>query len=774
MHWLQRRINSESTIDAESSRSTPSHDVELGPTKEKASRPAPQLSDISENSEIEDIGIVKTKYFNWLEIDQNTLHPFLVSQSSKSTLIVVNIALTITFGLYLLQMLFSGSGSEVGVVMLTARIIRFTSCAFAWLHLYFIKQGETSAKKAIFCADQFILWSSITGVLLLLVRALNGACDEDQLEDTCNPRHDDNGLPTDTLIANLFMISVLPVMFKAHKFTLIVVSYSVTFFGLIAAVIISKASADVLLIFACFLSFGIMIYDHDRNMITMFLLIQNQQSYYDRLLAGERAKATAEIEKDELRNLIGSVAHDLKTPLHALMGELDGLQAEVNAIKQQLIGLTLLQSPAVTTHTNIITARSADAQNYIDSLRDIYQFMVMAINRAIEFRKTAAGLALLASNETFHLSKAVEWAVDRFSSNPSGVPIRVEMSPVLHECCPFLITDKHWMTENILTLLSNSCKFTSKGEIVLRLSLVSDEMKKGEKSENPRTLDKAYSFAIVEELDVCIGRGHGQSGGVNAEWMSNHPDADYFVQVEVEDSGIGVQNDAVHNLFRPFGKCQRRAGGTGLGLFSLSKRTEVLKGQCGMHKRPDGRSGSCFWFSFPYVPDSTAWTDSGTTTDPGDMTTSKLQREDSQRVNVVAKLKESEVSTSRKASDIRVVLVVDDSALILKATSRMLIKEGFEVETAQNGEEALELLRNNAYFFVLSDIQMPVMDGLEMAQRIRQLEKDESTMLLRPHYIVGMSANSDAETRDDSLASGMNFFIPKPVRMNELVKVIPH
>jgi CheY-like chemotaxis protein len=156
------------------------------------------------------------------------------------------------------------------------------------------------------------------------------------------------------------------------------------------------------------------------------------------------------------------------------------------------------------------------------------------------------------------------------------------------------------------------------------------------------------------------------------------------------------------------------------------------------------------------------------------MTTSKLQREDSQSVNVVAKLKESEVSTSRKTSDIRVVLVVDDSALILKATSRMLIKEGFEVETAQNGEEALELLRNNAYFFVLSDIQMPVMDGLEMAQRIRQLEKDESTMLLRPHYIVGMSANSDAETRDDSLASGMNFFIPKPVRMNELVKVIPH
>ena len=304
--------------------------------------------------------------------------------------------------------------------MLIARVLRFASCVFPWLHLYYIRRGEHGVKKAIFCADQFILWSSITGATLLIIRCMNGACDEDEVEDTCNPRHDDHGMPTDTLVANLFMIALLPVIFKAHSSCWLLLSYCFTFSGIIAATVLASATADILLVFSCIFAFGIMIYDHERNMIAMFLLIQNQKASYDRLLAGERAKATAEIEKDELRNLIGSVAHDLKTPLHALMGELDGLQSEVDAVKQQVLGLTLLANPAVTTHASLITSRTTEAQKYIDSLRDIYQFMVMAINRAIEFRKTTAGLALLASNETFHLQKAVHWAVDRFASNPSG------------------------------------------------------------------------------------------------------------------------------------------------------------------------------------------------------------------------------------------------------------------------------------------------------------------------------------------------------------------
>jgi osomolarity two-component system sensor histidine kinase TcsA len=343
------------------------------------------------------------------------------------------------------------------------------------------------------------------------------------------------------------------------------------------------------------------------------------------------------------------------------------------------------------------------------------------------------------------------------------------MGPVFNECCPFLITDKHWMTENILTLLSNACKFTSKGEIVLRISIVVKNI--------PGKMVRGFSN--LSNSVVTFDTTLDPEKHATAEWMADNPSEEYEVRIEVEDSGIGVQDDAVQNLFRPFGQCQRRAGGTGLGLFSLSKRTEVLNGRCGMHRRVDGGSGCFFWFTFPYLPDSNCWNDGITTSEPGStISTHKPEGNAVTSLQTKAQLELLQKSGSRRRSaeifckrddaktSSNVVLVVDDSALILKTTSRMLVKEGFEVETAQNGVEGLQLMRSNSYFFVLSDIQMPIMDGLEMAQRIRQIEKDEDK---HPHHIVGMSANSDAETRDDSLASGMNAFIPKPVRVNELL-----
>mmetsp|Transcript_6145 Transcript_6145/g.11732 ORF Transcript_6145/g.11732 Transcript_6145/m.11732 type:complete len:782 (-) Transcript_6145:209-2554(-) len=728
----------------------------------------------------------KTKISYWLtlesDLDKEQLYSFLLlRQTSTVTAIVVSIMLTIVFALYLTEHLSSNSEANLGEFVLALQFVQFTSTVFSWLYLYFSMSAEPSPRKATFCADQFILWTSVAGALIIIIRCMNGACRDDQLGATCNPRHADNGVPADCLVANLLMIALLPVIFKAHKTSWVFLSYFVTLLGLIVAAIIADASSDISMIVVASFGFGIMIYEYERNMITMFLLIQSQHKFYDRVRAGESAKVSAEMEKDELRSIIGSVAHDLKTPLHALMGEIDGLQIEVDAVKQQLLGLTLLQDPVVTTHVDIISTRTTDALKCISSLRDIYQFMVMAINRAIEFRKTAAGLALLASRETFHLAKAVNWAVGRFSSNPSGVDIRVEMCPTLDEACPYLITDKHWMTENILTLLSNACKFTSKGEIVLRVSLTSEAVREDVKSDavrSSRLVDKISSFSEIGRSVVSFETGPTSREHVSVEWMAEHPDAEYFVVIEVEDTGIGVQPDAVHNLFQLFGKCQQRAGGTGLGLFALSKRTEVLGGRCGMHKREDGGSGCCFWFSYPYVPDWTAWHELKIVSEVDGLSPRNPTLSPKHSFNFIDnatnEFEEHECVSS-------IVLVVDDSSLILKTTKRMLVKEGYEVETAQNGEEALHLMESKSYLFVLSDIQMPVMDGLEMAQRIRQYEKDgvavdegEGKVEVKPrHLIVGMSANSDAETRDESLASGMDAFIPKPVRMTELVKHIP-
>jgi CheY-like chemotaxis protein/signal transduction histidine kinase len=75
------------------------------------------------------------------------------------------------------------------------------------------------------------------------------------------------------------------------------------------------------------------------------------------------------------------------------------------------------------------------------------------------------------------------------------------------------------------------------------------------------------------------------------------------IRFDIEDHGIGMSSEAMSQLFSPFKQAQRLVGGTGLGLYSLAKRVEALKGCYGVSSRNDGKQGSLFWFSIPYRPD---------------------------------------------------------------------------------------------------------------------------------------------------------------------------
>eukprot|EP01031_Cornospumella_fuschlensis_P025063 gene25063-30272_t len=76
-----------------------------------------------------------------------------------------------------------------------------------------------------------------------------------------------------------------------------------------------------------------------------------------------------------------------------------------------------------------------------------------------------------------------------------------------------------------------------------------------------------------------------------------------LLRFEVSDHGIGLSDEAMLTLFNPFKQAQRLAGGTGLGLYSLARRIEALRGDYGVYGRPDEQQGSVFWFAIPYRPD---------------------------------------------------------------------------------------------------------------------------------------------------------------------------
>ncbi|MBA3962350.1 MAG: response regulator [Chthoniobacterales bacterium] len=114
------------------------------------------------------------------------------------------------------------------------------------------------------------------------------------------------------------------------------------------------------------------------------------------------------------------------------------------------------------------------------------------------------------------------------------------------------------------------------------------------------------------------------------------------------------------------------------------------------------------------------------------------------------------------------ILLAEDNAINRAVATGVLEKQGHEVVHAENGREAVEAMERGQFDLVLMDIQMPEMDGFEATSRIRELEKSSA----RPTPIVAMTAHAMAGDRERCLAAGMDDYIAKPLRKEELLTVL--
>lgn len=110
------------------------------------------------------------------------------------------------------------------------------------------------------------------------------------------------------------------------------------------------------------------------------------------------------------------------------------------------------------------------------------------------------------------------------------------------------------------------------------------------------------------------------------------------------------------------------------------------------------------------------------------------------------------------------ILLVEDQFINQKLMKNVLEKGGYEVTPASDGESALKLLSENKYDIILMDIQMPELNGYEVAKKFRQMEKVSGEYT----PILAMTANSLAGDREKSLDSGMDDYIAKPLNMVEI------
>ncbi|MCW9025422.1 MAG: ATP-binding protein [Gammaproteobacteria bacterium] len=214
--------------------------------------------------------------------------------------------------------------------------------------------------------------------------------------------------------------------------------------------------------------------------------------------------------------------------------------------------------------------------------------------------------------------------------------------------------------------------------------------------------------------------------------LKNETEHDAVLLFTVKDTGIGISKDQQENIFQTFSQADssttRQYGGTGLGLAISRTLVQMMGGEIWLESEPN--VGSSFSFTVRIRKqqlDSHQWDSS-----------------DSPAHDAITQLQGA------------TILLVDDNELNQELVRTLLDVIGVTVETASNGQEALDLLSKHNFDGVLMDCQMPVMDGYEATRQIRKNE------IFRDLPIIALTANVMKDDIDKCLASGMNDHITKP------------
>ncbi len=321
-------------------------------------------------------------------------------------------------------------------------------------------------------------------------------------------------------------------------------------------------------------------------------------------------------------------------------------------------------------------------QDYVDKTLFSANELLRILNDILDFSKIEAGKLEMESIE-FTINKICMEVQTLFIESVKQKNINFNITQEEFTHIP-IIGDPLRVKQVLINLIGNAIKFTSSGYVNLKIDQI-----------NKNSENVTYQFTV-------------------------------------EDSGMGISQEHIIQLFDPFMQADssitRKYGGTGLGLPICKLIVEMMNGKIWVESQLG--KGSSFFFTIPFEIS---------------------HKKHSHVINSTSNQEQKEYIKKEH------ILLVEDNNINQLIAKTLLEKEGYTVDIAQNGQIAISMLEEEKYSAILMDIQMPVMDGLMATKIIRENPKYKDLP------IIAMSAHAANEDRERSLQIGMNEHITKPI-----------